>query len=122
MLEIKVSEWTANLLKTTVADKIRSQMPKQQEAPIAQPSGFVNMFVSYFTEQSPKENAQAVDHPHLVIVSEIVRKLGLQNHNENILPSILEQFNAGQLVQLCFAYVKEFPTRTGRIDCIDLIA
>lgn len=77
MLEMKVSEWTVNLLKTTVVDKIKSQMPKQQEAPVAQPSGFVNMFVSYFTEQSPKENAQAVDHPHVVIVSEIVRKLGL---------------------------------------------
>jgi hypothetical protein len=55
MLEMKVSEWTINLLKTTITEKIKSQVPKQPEAPAVQPSGFVNMFVSYFTEQSPKE-------------------------------------------------------------------
>lgn len=77
MLEMKVSDWAINMLKTTIAEKIKSQLPKQPEAPAVQPSGFVNMFVSYFTEQSPKETTQMVDHPHLVIISEIVRKLGL---------------------------------------------
>jgi len=50
MLEIKSSEWTINLIRNTVIDKIKSQIPKTQEAPVVQSSGFVNMFVSYFTE------------------------------------------------------------------------